>query len=310
MRHLTDVADGLDLPVLGLGCMRMSNSRTPQDRAEALTTIHAALDAGVRFLDTGDFYGSGHNELLVGEAIRDVPRDHVFLSVKFGALVGPDGRHYGLDVRPSLVKNYLSYSLERLGVDYVDLYQPCRIDPNIPVEETLGPIGELVAAGRVRHVGLSQVSPDVLRRAVAVCPISLLEINYSVFHRQPETGLLQAAKDLGVGVVAFGLMANGMLNAGKITQMAAINPQFTPADPDGHLAKVAALRRIAADSDMTLPQLLTAWVLAQGGNIMALPGPRTLAQLRDALSAVDVELTPETLARIDQTTHPTTSPAS
>ena len=310
MRRLSGVPAGMDLPVMGLGCMRMSNSRTPEDRAEALATIQASLDAGLSFLDTGDFYGSGHNELLVGEAIRNVPRDKVFLSVKFGALVGPDRRHYGVDVRPTPVKNYLAYSLERLGVDFIDLYQPCRIDPAIPVEETLGPVSELVAAGWVRHVGLSQVGPDVLRRAMTVCPVSLLEINYSVFHRQPEAELLPTAQELGVGVVAFGLLANGRLTTEKISQMAASHPQFAPSDPIRHLAQLAELRHIADDAGLTLPQLLTAWVLAQGDNIMALPGPRTTTQLADCLAAVDLELGPDIVERVNRTADgPITTPA-
>jgi len=280
----------------------MSNDRSEPARAEALATIHAALDQGVCFLNTGDFYGTGHNEMLVGEAIRGVPRDQVILSVKFGALVGPNGEHYGLNVAPSTVKSYLAYSLERLGVDYVDLYQPCRINPARPVEETLGAVQELMAAGYVRHVGLSQVDAITLRRAAAVCPISLLEVNYSVFHRQPEEGLLQTAAELGIGVVAFGVLASGMLSSRSIEQMRASHPQYAPTDAEHHLAVVSALQTIADEMGITLTQLLTAWVLAQGPNIMALVGARTRTQLADSMGALNVSLSGDDLDQIDAVT--------
>jgi aryl-alcohol dehydrogenase-like predicted oxidoreductase len=266
---------------------------------ESIATIHAALDAGITFLNTGDFYSTGHNEMLVGEAIKSYDREKIFISVKFGGLVAPNGMPYGIDMRPLAVKNYLTYSLKRLGVDYVDLYQPCRIDPEIPVEETLGPIAEMVKAGYVKHIGLSEVDAETLRRAHAVHPISLVELEYSLFKRSIEKEILPTARELGIGVVAFGILSHGLLSRERVEEMKKRFPQFPGGNLDKNLALIEALREIAEEKQITVPQLLVAWVLSQGEDIMSLIGARKVSQLQESMQALDVSLSKSDLERIE-----------
>jgi aryl-alcohol dehydrogenase-like predicted oxidoreductase len=194
--------------------MGMSDLYGPADEGESIATIHAALDAGVTLLDTGDYYGAGHNELLIGRAVRD-RRDKALVSVKFGALRGPDGSWLGMDTRPAAVKNFLGYSLRRLGLDHVDIYRPGRLDPNVPIEETVGAIADLVKAGFVRAIGLSEVGPDTIRRAHAVYPITDLQIEYSLISRGPETRIFPLLSELGIGVTAYGVLSRGLLSGSK-----------------------------------------------------------------------------------------------
>jgi len=270
--------------------MRMSGSNNPDDRKEGIATIHAALEAGISFLNTGDFYGCGHNEMLVGEAIKGYDRDKVFISIKFGGLSAPNGIPYGIDSRPLAIKNYLTYSLKRLDVDYIDLYQPCRIDPEIPVEETLGPLAEMVNAGYVKHIGLSEVNAETLRRAAAVHPISLVELEYSVSRRKIEKDVLPTARALGIGVVAFGVLSHGLLSKERVEEMKNRFPQFPGVNSNKTINLIEALSKIAEEKQITLPQLLTAWVSAQGDDIIPLIGARKVSQFQESMRALDVNL--------------------
>jgi len=290
MEYFSNRKSGLEFARFGLGCMRMSHYVGDDNRGESIATIRAALDAGVSFLNTGDFYGCGHNELLVGEAIKGYDRDKVFISVKFGGLQSPKGMMYGIDSRPLAVKNYLTYSLKRLGLDYIDLYQPCRIDPEIPVEETIGALAELVKEGYVKHIGLSEVDANTLRRANAVHPISLVELEYSVSRRKIEKGAIPAARELGVGIVAFGVLAHGMLSKERIREMKERFPQFAGMNVDKSISLIDALQKVADEKRISLPQLLTAWAFAQGDDIIPLIGARTVTQLQESMKAMDVRL--------------------
>jgi aryl-alcohol dehydrogenase-like predicted oxidoreductase len=301
MKYLKNHGNGLEVSRLGLGCMRMSMSKGYDSRKESIDTIHAALDAGITFLNTGDFYSTGDNEMLVNEAIRGYRRDKIFISVKFGGLIAPNGMPYGIDMRPLAIKNYLTYSLKRLGVDYVDLYEPCRIDLEIPVEETLGPIAEMVKAGYVKHIGLSEVDAETLQRAHSVHPISLVELEYSLFKRKIEKELLPTARKLGIGVVAFGILSHGLLSRERVQEMRNRFPQFPGENLDKNLSFLEALREIAEEKQVTVPQLLTAWVLSQGEDIMPLIGARKLPQLQESMKALDVNLSKGDLERIEDT---------
>jgi aryl-alcohol dehydrogenase-like predicted oxidoreductase len=294
---------------LGLGCMGMSDMYGPADHAESIATIHAAIDAGITLLDTGDFYGMGANELLIREALRARPgdRDKVTISVKFGAMRAPDGSWLGYDARPAAVKNFATYSLRRLGVDHIDVYRPARLDVNVPIEETVGAIGELISAGYVRHVGLSEVGPDTIRRAAATHPISDLQIEYRLLSRSPEAEILPVCRSLGIGVTAYGVLARGLLSghwtkdrtttAGDFRSRA---PRFAGDNLDTNLALVEQLREVAAQRGVTVAQIAIAWVLAQGDDIVPLIGARTRARLTEALGALDVTLSPDDLAGIEK----------
>jgi aryl-alcohol dehydrogenase-like predicted oxidoreductase len=299
-------AAGPQVPMLGLGCMGMSGMYGPSDRGESIATIHAALDAGVTFLDTGDFYGSGHNELLIGEALKGLPRERYQLSVKFGALRDPSGGWVGFDARPAAVKNFLAYSLQRLGTDYVDIYRPSRLDPTVPIEETVGAIAELVKAGRVRYIGLSEVGSATLRRAAAVHPICDLQIEYSLVSRGIEAGILATCRALGIGLTAYGVLSRGLISghwrrlgtgAGDFRTY---SPRFQEGNVDQNLELVAALRAVAAERSVTVAQLAIAWVAAQGRDIVPLIGARRREQLRESLGALALELTPADLAAIER----------
>jgi len=299
-------ATGPEVSVLGLGCMGMSDLYGPADRAESIATIHAALDAGITLLDTGDFYGMGHNELLIHEALMGRKRDQVVISVKFGALRGPDGEWLGYDGRPAAVRNFLTYSLRRLGTDHIDIYRLSRVDPNVPIEETVGAIAEMVTKGYVRHIGLSEAGAESVRRAHATHPICDLQIEYSLFSRGIEQSILPTTRALGIAITAYGVLARGLLSGrwtGEATttrDIRANHPRFTGENLAHNLALVEALRAIAAEKQATVAQLAIAWVASRGVDILPLVGSRRRAQLAEALVALDVTLAASDLARIDR----------
>ncbi|MEP7000185.1 MAG: aldo/keto reductase [bacterium] len=302
-------ATGPTVSAIGLGCMGMSDLYGPSDRTESIATIHAALDVGITLIDTGDFYGMGHNEMLIGEALRGVQRDRVQISVKFGAQRGPDGLWLGYDARPRAVKTALAYTLKRLDTDYVDIYRPARVDPNVPIEETVGAIAEMVTAGYVRHIGLSEASSDTVRRALAVHPIADLQIEYSLVSRGVEDDILPSLRELGVGMTAYGVLSRGLLSerAAESAQSGGFRshlPRFTGDNLRHNLTLVEALREIAWDKSITVPQLAIAWVLSRGGDIVPLLGARRRERLTEALGAFDVQLTPDDLARIEAAVPP------
>jgi aryl-alcohol dehydrogenase-like predicted oxidoreductase len=299
---------GPETAVIGLGCMAMSGMYGHADRAESIATVNAALDAGVTLLDTGDFYGMGDNEMLLGEALRGRRRDEFLISVKFGAQRSPDNAFIGYDARPAAVKTALAYSLRRLGTDYVDIYRPARLDPAVPIEETVGAIKEMVEAGYVRHVGLSEVGADTIRRAHAVHPIVDLQIEYSLFTRTIEARILPTVRELGVGITAYGVLSRGLLSGhwsaarsnepGDFRNYA---PRFQGENLDRNLELVEALREVAREKGVSVAQLAIAWVAAQDELIVPLVGARTRERLAESLGAADVELTPADLARIEAT---------
>jgi aryl-alcohol dehydrogenase-like predicted oxidoreductase len=271
------------------------------DEKESIATIHAALDHGITLLDTGDFYGVGHNELLIGRALRD-RRDKALLSVKFGALRSPDGGWVGIDTRPPAVKNFLAYSLTRLGLDHIDIYRPARLDPLVPIEDTIGAIGDLVKAGYVRAIGLSEVGPETIRRAHAVQPISDLQIEYSLISRGPESRIFPLLNELGIGATAYGVLSRGLLTGskpGRQGDFRAYLPRFTGENRDRNQRLVEALQKLADERGARPSQLAIAWVLAKSKNIVPVIGARTRAQLKESLGALDVQLSAAELARIE-----------
>jgi len=286
--------------------MGMSDLYGPADRHESIATIHAALDAGITLLDTGDFYGMGHNELLIREALGSHRRDSVQISVKFGALRGPDGSWNGYDCRPKAVRNFLAYTLKRLGTDYIDIYRPARLDPDVPIEETVGAIADLVKAGYVRHIGLSEVGADTLQRAAGVHPISDLQIEYSVISRGIEAAILPTARALGIGITAYGVLSRGLISGhwGRERQgdkdfRNLASPRFQGGNLDANLALVERMRALAAELNVTVAQLAIAWVAAQGADIVPLVGARRRDRLQEALGAADLVLKPDDLARLE-----------
>jgi aryl-alcohol dehydrogenase-like predicted oxidoreductase len=281
--------------------MGMSGMYGPADEAESIATIHAALDAGINLLDTGDYYGAGHNELLIGRALRD-RRDKALVSVKFGAFRGPDGSWLGIDTRPAATKNFLAYTLTRLGLDHVDIYRPGRLDPNVPIEETIGGIADLVKAGWVRAIGLSEVGADTIRRANAVHPISDLQIEYSLISRGPETTILPMLAELGIGVTAYGVLSRGLLSGSRPSSPSDLRarlPRFTSDNRARNERLIEALQNVAREKNVTASQLAIAWVLAKGTSIVPLIGARTRAQLAESLGALRVTLTPADITRIE-----------
>ncbi|BDG01318.1 aldo/keto reductase [Anaeromyxobacter oryzae] len=296
---------GATVSVLGLGCMGMSGMYGPADEAEGIATIHAALDAGVTLLDTGDFYGMGHNELLLREALRGGRRDRVFIQVKFGAQRAPDGAWLGFDARPQAVKTALAYTLRRLGTDHVDLYQPARLDPAVPIEDTVGAIADCVRAGWVRYVGLSEMGAETIRRAHRVHPITALQLEYSLMSRSIEREVLPAARLLGIGVTAYGVLSRGLLGATPAKPVGggdfrAHAPRWQAENLKKNLALADALDAVAREQGATRAQAAIAWVISRGDDIVPLVGARTRAQLRESLGALDLRLAPEDLDRIER----------
>jgi aryl-alcohol dehydrogenase-like predicted oxidoreductase len=295
---------GPTVSVLGLGCMGMSGTYGRSDDEESIRTVHAALDTGITLLDTGDFYGSGHNEQLLGRALRGRNRDDYQLSVKFGGLRDPDGGFVGFDARPAAVGNFLAYSLNRLGVEHIDVYRPGRLDPDVPIEDTIAAIATQVERGWVRHIGLSEVGSQTIRRAAAVHPISDLQIEYSLLSRGIENGVLDTCRELGIGITAYGVLSRGLIGAPRQQyepgDHRATWPRFQGDNLDRNLALVAGLEPVAARHGITVAQLAIAWVAAQGSDIVPLVGMRTESRIRPAVEALAVTLTAEDLADIDR----------
>ncbi|HEY1449384.1 MAG TPA: aldo/keto reductase [Solirubrobacteraceae bacterium] len=300
-------ASGPQVSALGLGCMGMSGAYGPADRAESIATIHAALDAGIDLIDTGDFYGMGHNELLIGEAVRGRKRDSYMLSVKFGAQRGPEHGILGFTATPAATKTALAYSLTRLGVDYVDVYRPARLDPKVPIEETVGAIGELVQAGYVRHIGLSEVGAETIRRAAATHPICDVQLEYSLISRGIEQAILPACAELGIAVTAYGVLSRGLISGHFDPQrelapgdFRSHAPRFSGENRGHNLSLVEALRELAQDKGVTVAQLAIAWAVQRGGEQMVpLIGARTRERLREALGALDVQLSAEDMTELE-----------
>ena len=288
---------------LALGCMGMSGMYGATDDAESLATIHAAIDAGVNLLDTGDFYGMGHNEMLLGRALRFL-REKVLISVKFGAQRAPNGAWLGFDARPTAVKTALAYSLKRLGVDYIDIYRPSRLDPTVPIEETIGAIAEMVKAGYVRYIGLSEVGPETIRRAAAVHTIVDLQIEYALVSRMPEAKIFPALKELGIGATTYGALSRGLLSGSQPApsgDLRAHLPRFTGGNLERNRQLADKLKEIAAGKGITQVQLAIAWVLAKESFLVPVVGARTRAQLAESLGALDVKLTGEEIAALETT---------
>jgi aryl-alcohol dehydrogenase-like predicted oxidoreductase len=305
---------GPAVSTLGLGAMGMSGAYGAADRTESVATVHAALDAGVTLIDTADFYAMGHNELLLAEALRGRDRDSYVLSVKFGMLRAPGPGFGGFDGRPEAVKNFLAYSLTRLGTDHVDIYRPARLAPAVPIEDTVGAIKEMVDAGYVRHIGLSEVGADTIRRAHAVHPISDLQIEYSLITRAVEAEVLPTLRELGIGLTAYGVLSRGLISGHWSTDRnadpgdsRAFNPRFSSGNVEHNLELVAALRRVAEAKGCTVAQLAIAWVAAQGDDIVPLVGARTRERLTEALPATELKLTDDDLAEIEKAVPPGTA---
>jgi len=284
----------------------MSDMYGPTDEGESIATIHAAIDAGISLIDTGDFYGSGRNELLIARAVADRAREDVTLSVKFGGMRDPAGGFVDSDARPEAVKNFLAYTLTRLGTDYVDIYRPARLAPNVPIEETIGAIAELVEAGYVRHIGLSEIGAETLRRAAAVYPISDLQIEYSLVSRDLEDEILPTTRELGIGITAYAVLSRGLLSGHwsperELSQydFRSLSPRFQGGNLEHNLALVERLREVAEARDATVAQVAIAWVLSRGDDIVPLVGARRRDRLHEALGAADLELDADDLAQIE-----------
>jgi len=288
---------------IGLGCMGMSDFYGSADEVESSATIHAALDVGITLLDTGDFYGMGHNEMLLGQALRQRARGSFLLSVKFGALRTPEGAFSGIDCRPQAVRNFAAYSLKRLGTDYIDIYRPARLDPNVPIEETVGAIADLIRAGRVRYLGLSEAGAETLRRAHAVHPVVDLQIEYSLMSRGIEAGLLQSARELGVAITAYGVLSRGLLSGTLpvqgLTGLRTHMPRFQGENYRRNLQLVDALSAIARRKGVMPSQLAIAWVLSRGEDIVPLIGTKSRARLAEAVAALGMRLSEAELAELE-----------
>lgn len=307
MTTITKINLGKNGPLvskLGLGCMRMSpiwGGPLTNEEIESIATIQMALDSGINFLNTGDFYGSGHNELLVGKAIKG-RRDDAFISVKFGAIFY-NGQPIGLDLRPIAIKNFINYSLVRLGIDTIDLYQPCRLDGSVPIEDVIGTVADLIKEGKVRYLGVSEITADQLRKAHKIHPVTALEIGYSLADRQIENDLLPAAKELGIGVVAFANTAEGLLTGEMKSPLSADAYQnhFSRFQGDNlikNLEKVEVLKQIAKEKGYTPTQLAIAWVNLQGDHIMPLVSMSRRSRLPENIEAMAIEFTTDEMNSI------------
>ena len=298
-------SDDFNVSALGLGCMGMSALYGSADEEESIATIHAAIDAGVTLLDTGDFYGMGANEMLIRRALRDGDRERVQLSVKFGALRDPAGGFVGVDTRPAAVKNFVAYSLQRLGTDHVDIYRPARLDPAVPIEETVGAIAELVEAGHVRQIGLSEIGADTLRRPMA-CTRSPTCRSSTRSYREESRTRSAACRELGVGVTAYGVLSRGLISghwsrdrsttAGDFRSHL---PRFSGDNLSRNLELVEQLRQVAEARNATVAQVAIAWVLSRGDDIVPLIGARRRERLEEALGALELELGPDDLGAIE-----------
>jgi aryl-alcohol dehydrogenase-like predicted oxidoreductase len=294
---------------VGLGLMGMSGIYGPADENESVVTIRGALDAGITLLDTGDFYGMGHNEMLLRDALRGVPRESVFIQVKFGGQRDPRGAFIGHDASPAAVKNSLAYSLQRLGTDYVDLYQPARLDPRVPIEDTVGAIAEMIEAGFVRYLGLSEMGAETIRRAHAVHPVTALQIEYSLMSRGIEAQILPTVRELGIGITAYGVLSRGLLSTASVREIGpgdprARFPRFRAENLERNLDLLAELEKIAQSHGVTTAQLAIAWVLSRGSDIIPLIGTKRRDRLAEALGALKLTLDPADLAALETAVPP------
>ena len=297
---------GPQVSAIGLGCDGMSSPDGLTDETESIATIHAALDSGITLLDTADFYGMGHNEMLIREALRGQARERVIISDKFGGLRDPDGGFIGTDGRPASVKNFLAYTLRRLGTDYVDIYRLARLDANVPIEDTIGAIADMIKAGHVRYIGLSEVGSDTIRRAHAVHPISDVQLEYSLLSRDIERDILPTCRELGIGITAYAVLSHGLLS-GHVSKeysptpgtLQSVSPRFNGANLNHNLALVEALRPIAEAKGVTIPQLAIAWVLTRGQDIVPIVGARRRKSLNESLKSFELTLTTDDLAQIE-----------